>query len=182
MSRLVFLTGGARSGKSSLALRIAEATRRPVTFVATAPAMDGEMAQRIARHRAERPPHWQTVEEGIDLAGALQAAPSGDCVVVDCLALWLYNVLKQGAEDPAIERLAAEAAAVAAARSAAVVVVSNEVGQGIVPVTAIGRRYRDVLGRVNATWARAASSVALVIAGRALPLPTADWLIEETSR
>jgi adenosyl cobinamide kinase/adenosyl cobinamide phosphate guanylyltransferase len=177
-SGLVLLTGGARSGKSSLALRVAEATGRPVVFVATAHAGDGEMEERIARHRAERPAHWDTIEEPRDLAGTLRGAAADACVLVDCLSLWLFNVLEQGASDADAERLAGEAAALAAARPGPVVAVTNEVGQGIVPATPSGRRFRDVLGRVNARWAQAAERVVLVVAGRPLPLPAADWLLE----
>ena len=179
MSRLTFLTGGARSGKSRVALLIAEASGLPVVFVATGRAGDREMECRIARHRAERPPHWRTLEEPLDLAGALRAAPAGTCVVVDCLSLWLHNVLETGACDASAERLAAQAASLAASRPWPVVAVSNEVGLGVVPASAIGRRYRDVLGRVNAGWAHRAERAALVVAGLTLTLKSPDWLTEE---
>src|SRR5262249_62006926 len=126
------------------------------------------MAERIARHREERPAGWTTVEEPRQLAGALAAAPDEACVVVDCLSLWVANVLEREAR--AIEGEAAEAARLAAARSGRTVAVSNEVGMGVVPATAAGRAYRDVLGRVNAIWAAAAADSFLVVAGRALRL------------
>jgi adenosylcobinamide kinase/adenosylcobinamide-phosphate guanylyltransferase len=163
---LTLLLGGARSGKSSLALRRAAATARPVVFVATAEAGDAEMAERIARHRAERDPEWTTVEAPVDLAAALAGAPAGACVIVDCLTLWVANRLEEGEAE--VVRLAYEAAALAAARPAPTIAVSNEVGMGVVPTSALGRRYRDVLGRVNAVWADAATEAALVVAGRPL--------------
>jgi adenosylcobinamide kinase / adenosylcobinamide-phosphate guanylyltransferase len=163
---LTFLLGGARSGKSTLALRRAADTGLPVLFVATAEPRDAEMAERITRHRAERDPAWTTVEAPLDLAGALAAAPDGACVIVDCLTLWVANRLEDGEAE--VVRLATEAAALAAARTAPTIAVSNEVGMGVVPASAIGRRYRDVLGRVNATWAERAGEAALVIAGRPL--------------
>jgi adenosylcobinamide kinase/adenosylcobinamide-phosphate guanylyltransferase len=163
---LTLLLGGARSGKSTLALRRAAASGRAVVFVATAEAGDAEMAERIARHREERDPAWETVEAPLDLAGAL-ARPAGDaCVVVDCLTLWVANRLEEGEAE--VVRLAGEAAAVAAAREGPTIAVSNEVGMGVVPATPVGRRYRDVLGRVNAIWADAAGEAALVVAGRPL--------------
>jgi adenosyl cobinamide kinase/adenosyl cobinamide phosphate guanylyltransferase len=167
---LTFLVGGASSGKSSLALRLAAESGRAVVFVATSESRDEEMAARIERHRAERPPDWSTVEAPLDLAGTLAAAPEEACVVVDCLTLWTSNALEAGWSDEAVERAAGEVAGLAAARSAPTVVVSNEVGLGIVPDTPLGRRYRDVHGRVNAVFAGAAERACLVVAGRALEL------------
>ena len=175
---LIVLLGGARSGKSRLALRLATAWGGPVTFVATAEARDEEMAERIARHRAERPPGWTTVEEPVALDAVLADAADEACVVVDCLALWLSNVLEQGCSPEECERAATAAAATAAARTAPSIVVSNEVGLGIVPATPLGRDYRDLLGRVNQVWVAAADAAALVVAGRALRLDGTDWLYE----
>jgi adenosyl cobinamide kinase/adenosyl cobinamide phosphate guanylyltransferase len=163
---LTLLLGGARSGKSTLALRRAAASGRPVVFVATGQARDAEMAERIARHRAERDPAWRTVETPGDLAGALACAPAQACVIVDCLTLWVANRLEAGEAE--VVRLAGEAARLAAAREGPTIAVSNEVGMGLVPATPVGRLYRDVLGRVNAVWAEAATEAALVVAGRPL--------------
>lgn len=177
---LVVLLGGARSGKSRLALRLAARSDGPVTFVATAEARDDEMAERVARHRAERPASWTTVEEPVALDAALARAPDDACVVVDCLALWLSNLLEQGLGPDECERAAAAAAATAAARAATTIVVSNEVGLGIVPATPLGRGYRDLLGLVNQIWVAEADAAALVVAGRALRLDGTDWLQEVT--
>jgi adenosylcobinamide kinase / adenosylcobinamide-phosphate guanylyltransferase len=171
---LTLLLGGARSGKSTLALRRARASGAPVVFVATAEARDAEMTARIERHRAERDSGWATVEASLDLAGALGGAPAGACVVVDCLSLWVANRLEHGDDEPAVLRLANAAAQRAAHRSGPTIAVTNEVGMGIVPVSALGRRYRDVLGRVNAIWADRADTAALVVAGRTLALERAD--------
>jgi adenosylcobinamide kinase/adenosylcobinamide-phosphate guanylyltransferase len=167
---LVFLLGGARSGKSALAVELAARSGLPVTFVATAEARDEEMTERIARHRAARPDGWTTIEEPVDLGGALARVAADSCLVLDCLSLWLANVLERGRDEQAVERQAEEAAAVVAAREPLSVAVSNEVGLGIVPVSELGRRYRDLLGRVNAIWAEAASEAAFVAAGRLVPL------------
>jgi adenosylcobinamide kinase / adenosylcobinamide-phosphate guanylyltransferase len=167
---LVVLLGGARSGKSARAVELAARRGGPVTFVATAEPGDDEMAARIAAHRAARPTDWATVEEPLDLTGPLAAAGPDATVVLDCLSLWAANAIGRGDADAEIEADAARAAAVAAARPGLTVVVSNEVGLGIVPENALGRRYRDVLGRVNATWVGAADEASLVVAGRSLRL------------
>jgi len=167
---LTFLVGGARSGKSSLAVRLATESGRAVVFVATSEARDDEMAARIESHRAERPPEWSTVEAPLDLAGALAAAPREACVVLDCLTLWTSNALEAGWSDEAVAEAAEAVAGLAATRGAPTVVVSNEVGLGVVPDTPLGRRYRDVHGRVNAIFAGAAERACLVVAGRALEL------------
>jgi adenosyl cobinamide kinase/adenosyl cobinamide phosphate guanylyltransferase len=167
---LVVLLGGARSGKSARAVELAAGRGGPVTFVATGEAGDDEMAARIEAHRASRPASWTTLEEPLDLGSALAAARSDATVVVDCLSLWVANALERGDSDAEVEEQARAAAAAAAGRSGLTVAVSNEVGLGIVPSTALGRRYRDVLGRVNATWVAAADEAALVVAGRSLHL------------
>jgi adenosyl cobinamide kinase/adenosyl cobinamide phosphate guanylyltransferase len=164
---LVVLLGGARSGKSALAQRLAG---EQATLIATAAALDAEMEQRIRRHRAERPGAWTTVEETIELGAALDHAGADTIVVVDCLSLWVANLLEAGWTDGDVEETAHEVARVAAARAGLTVAVSNEVGMGVVPVSALGRRYRDVLGRVNASWAEAADRALLVVAGKAIPL------------
>jgi adenosyl cobinamide kinase/adenosyl cobinamide phosphate guanylyltransferase len=156
---LTLLIGGARSGKSSLALRLAEGE---VVFIAPAEAGDAELAERIDAHRAERPESWQTVEAPIDLAGALRDAPPDACVIVDCLTLWVSNTMD--------EERAREAASLAASRPGRTIAVTNEVGLGIVPANELARSYRDLLGRVNAIWADAADRVLLVVAGRTLEL------------
>jgi len=167
---LSLLLGGARSGKSSLAVRRAQASGLPVVFVATGAAGDAEMADRIARHRAERPAGWTTREAPLELEGAVAQAPAQACLLVDCLSFWVANLLERGDEDAEVEAHAARAASLAAARGAPAIAVSNEVGMGLVPMHPLGRRYRDVLGRVNATWAQAAARADLVVAGRVLPL------------
>jgi adenosylcobinamide kinase / adenosylcobinamide-phosphate guanylyltransferase len=167
---LTVLLGGARSGKSALALRRARASGAPVVFVATAEALDEEMASRIARHRAERDRAWTTVEAPLDPAAPLADAPTGACVVLDCLSLWVANLIQRDvAEEDAVARAAA-AAALAAERPGATIAISNEVGMGVVPEFELGRRYRDALGRVNACWAAQAEEALLVVAGRALAL------------
>ena len=170
---LTFVTGGARSGKSRYALRLAAATGAPVVVIATAEARDDEMRERIEAHRRERPAAWRTVEEPLDLVGALRGLPAGEFAIVDCLSLWVSNLLEDEHDGEEIEQLAGEAAALAAARAGGCVAVSNEVGMGIVPMGALSRSYRDLIGRVNAIWAEAADDAVLAVAGRVLRLERA---------
>jgi adenosyl cobinamide kinase/adenosyl cobinamide phosphate guanylyltransferase len=169
---LVTLLGGARSGKSRLAVELAAATAAPVSFVATGQALDDEMAARIEAHRAARPSGWVTVEEPLELERAVASLPADHVSIVDCLSLWAANVLARGDAEAEIVASAARAASAAAARDALVVAVSNEVGLGIVPVTPLGRTYRDLLGTVNRTFVEASAEAAFVVAGR--PVPLAD--------
>lgn len=156
---LVVYLGGARCGKSRLAVERASAAGAPVVFLATGEAGDDEMAERIARHRGERPVDWQTVEEPLELTRALRDAPAAATVLVDCLSLWVAN---GGGDAAAVE--------IAAARTALTIAVTNEVGLGIVPLNALARNYRDELGRVNAAWVAAADEAYFVVAGKTLRL------------
>ncbi len=163
---LVVLVGGARSGKSQLALEHAQGARAPVVFIATGEPGDEEMAERIERHKAERSAGWKTIEEPVDLVGALESVPDGVTAIVDCLSLWVANLI----DTDGVEERGEAAARIAAARTGLTVAVTNEVGLGIVPDNEVARRYRDVLGRVNAAWAAAADEAYFVVAGRALRL------------
>jgi adenosyl cobinamide kinase/adenosyl cobinamide phosphate guanylyltransferase len=169
---ITLLIGGARSGKSSLAVDIGhrhDAAGIPVSYIATAPAVDDDMAERIERHRAERPASWNTIEEETDLLGALAKVDVG-LVIIDCLTLWTSNLMWRGVADEEIRDLAVAAAEAAAARDDPTVAITNEVGLGIHPETDLGRRYRDVLGRVNQAWAKIADPTLLLVAGQATRL------------
>jgi len=174
---LILLLGGARSGKSALAVELAARHGGPVTFIATGEAGDDEMRARIARHRAERPPGWRTVEAPVRLEAAVAGVADDACLLVDCLSLWVANVMHEDAGLAALPARSRRAAALAARRDGLTIAVSNEVGMGIVPATPLGRAYRDALGRVNAAWASAADTVLLVVAGRALRLARAEDLL-----
>jgi adenosylcobinamide kinase / adenosylcobinamide-phosphate guanylyltransferase len=166
---LTLLLGGARSGKSSLAVEIGRRFDGPVTYVATAPVVDDDMADRIERHRDERPASWRTIEEEVDLDGAIRSVDEG-LVIVDCVTLWTSNLMWREIDDDEIRRRAADAAATCAARSERVVVISNEVGLGVHPEAELGRRYRDLLGWVNQSFAAVADPALLLVAGKAVVL------------
>jgi len=173
MAGLTFVLGGARSGKSTYALEWAAGQGERVLFVATAQAFDEEMAERIRRHRAERPPYWDTLEAPLNTGQAIIDSWTGQsAVVVDCLTLLTANALLSLPEDASQQ--AAEDAMLAQAESllqayrhtqATWLIVSNEVGLGVVPPTYLGRVYRDGLGRANQHIARAADDVRLLVAG-----------------
>ena len=161
--RSLFVLGGARSGKSAYVQRVAEACCAERLYLATATPGDEEMAARIARHRADRGKGWTTREEPLEIARALQAeARPGRVVVVDCLTLWLSNLMLAG-RDPA-PALAGLAEAVGALAGPAVLI-SNEVGMGIVPDHRLGREFRDWQGRANQEIARACDAAILIVAG-----------------
>lgn len=163
--RLILITGGVRSGKSRKALSLAEPYAEKL-FVATATAGDDEMHERIARHRAERGAGWHTVEEPLDLASTMAISP-GAVALVDCITLWISNAMSAEMDvGPALEAFIAAAAR----RKAPVIVVTNEVGWGIVPAFESGRRFRDLAGLANQRLATAADTVWLTISGLELRL------------
>ena len=183
--RLVLILGGARSGKSAFAERLARKSGRSVAFIATATAGDEEMRERIARHRAARPASWHTIEEPLDLAGAAQQAGQlADVLLLDCITLWLNNLYAQTIGQHAheseeeqykaldlldetalqeIEKLLVAARSLKSGQT--LLIVANEVGLGIVPAYPLGRLYRDTLGYVNQRLAQAADRVYLMVAG-----------------
>lgn len=184
MRELILLTGGARSGKTTFALRLAQQRGGRVAYLATAQPGDAEMYQRIQHHQRQRPAHWRTVEEPLAVPAAFRRiAAAADIIILDCVTTWVANLLL--ASLPDIDRITPEqAAAGEAAVMAAVgellsshkstdtclVVITNEVGLGLVPDNPLGRLYRDVLGRANQQLAVAAARVYLLVAGLALEL------------
>jgi len=188
--RLILILGGARSGKSAFAERLAAGSERSVAFIATATAGDDEMRSRIARHRASRPKGWYTLEESLDLASAVRRAGElADVLLLDCVTLWLGNVLLQESvqheKDDEVEfhtagrlfneRVLKECEALLAVVKSlspdkTLIVVTNEVGLGIVPAYPLGRLYRDTLGYINQRLAQAADRVYLMMAGMAVDI------------
>lgn len=184
--RLIYILGGARSGKSTFAEQLASKSGRSVAFIATAIASDDDMRLRIAHHRATRPQSWPTIEEPLNLVNALtQAAQVADVVLLDCITTWLGNWFWQHGngdfdKEPALAtRYSSEALAAIESllttlmtleKHKTLVLISNEVGMGIHPEYAISRVYRDILGRVNQRFAQSADRVYLMVAGLAVDI------------
>lgn len=165
---LTFILGGARSGKTAHALeRARQLSQGRLIMIATAQALDAEMTERIARHQAEREGAWTTIEAPLDLAGAVRGLAPGDVAVIDCLTLWLANQMMAEAQ---IAPAVADLVEALAGSPAALVVISNEVGQGIVPDNALARRFRDEAGWMHQKVAAAADRVEVIWAGLPLPL------------
>jgi adenosylcobinamide kinase / adenosylcobinamide-phosphate guanylyltransferase len=160
--RLTLVLGGARSGKSRHAEALVAEAPAPWLYLATGQASDDEMRARIADHRARRGGAWDTREVPLELTAALQAVPDGSAVLIDCLTLWLSNLMLAG-RDPEAESI--RLAATLARPRGAWFVVSNEVGLGIVPENALARRFRDAAGRLNQRVAEVADAVILTVAG-----------------
>lgn len=167
-SGLIVIGGGVRSGKSRYALDLALAQPGRRVFIATAQAFDDEMRQRIDDHRAERGDAFETIEAPIELADALAQASDASVVLLDCLTLWLSNMILAGREDSAVlgelERI------LSVERDHGLIVVTNEVGMGIVPDTPLGRRFRDLAGRANQALARRADALYAAMLGTILRL------------
>lgn len=173
MSRITLILGGARSGKSSYALKLAEETRKSVTFIATAQAFDDEMSARIQKHKAERPAGWETLELPLHIAPSVSQIKS-DLVILDCITLWVTNLLMQFVNDDLVDEAPFMQASQAETEKllAAIrnteqdwLIVSNEVGLSLVPPYQMGRVYRDALGWVNQRLAQEADKVIFMVAG-----------------
>jgi adenosylcobinamide kinase / adenosylcobinamide-phosphate guanylyltransferase len=173
MANITLILGGARSGKSSYAQSLAEDTGKSVTFLATAQALDEEMSARIQKHRAERRVDWETLEVSLDIASHVQRLKS-DVVILDCMTLLVSNLVMQFVKDDLVEeapfKLAVEKEVeelIAAMRKQEQnwIIISNEVGLGLVPPYPMGRVYRDWLGWANQRLAREADNVILMVAG-----------------
>lgn len=178
MAKIILVTGGARSGKSSYALELAESLAERKLFVATCPDLDSEMTDRVNRHKKEREGRgWVTIESQIDLASVFTTqARDYDVVLVDCITLWVNNILyvheqKSAAiDDSTIAELCAAWLKQASHLDGTVIVVTNEVGLGVVPDNALARKYRDLVGTCNQLIGKRADEVTLVSCGLPLSL------------
>ncbi len=171
MARLILITGGARSGKSSYALGVAEKISKKKIFIATCPHLDSEMSERVRRHTEERKGRgWQTIEEETELANLFpEKVQDADVVLIDCITLWVNNILYKSGEDNiddyAISKLCSLWLEKTAEYSGTVICVTNEVGMGVVPENRLARKYRDLVGTCNQLIGKIADEVALVSCG-----------------
>ena len=166
MGKITFILGGARSGKSAHAIRLAEDLGRRVAFIATCQGLDNEMKRRIAGHKRQRPGGWKTFEEPLRPARILKNINAGfDVIIIDCITLLVSNLLLKGLKEKDIETRIAETLAAFKKTKAAAIIVSNEVGLGIVPKTSLGRDFRDIAGRINQMVAEKSDEVFFMVSG-----------------
>jgi adenosylcobinamide kinase / adenosylcobinamide-phosphate guanylyltransferase len=175
--KVILVGGGARSGKSAHALAVARSLGARRTFVATARRYDDDLSARIDRHVQERGSDFATVEESVDLAARLAALGSTDVALIDCLTLWVSNLLVDGADDAAVEARAEALCRVLAAPPCHVVLVTNEVGMGVHPETPLGRRFRDLAGRAHQQVAAVADEVHFAVMGVVLRLSPSPVMV-----
>jgi len=165
MGTITLILGGARSGKSTYALSLAKKYKK-VAFIATCQGLDKEMRERIRLHQESRPKHWETFEEPRDLTGLLEKINSSfDCILVDCLTLLVSNLVLAGAGQEAVIKNIEDLLFFLGKKKARIILVSNEVGLGLVPVNKLGREFRDIAGKINQIAASRANEVLFMAAG-----------------
>jgi len=163
---MIFITGGCRSGKSRYALHYANQHFSRKLFMATCEALDEEMVRRIENHKKVRGPEWQTIEEPIEIVRKIrECGRGGEVILIDCLTLWLYNLLMKWDNDLKIIDETEKLIETIKQSPASLILVSNEVGMGIVPADALSRRYRDLLGTMNQRIAGALDTVIFMVSG-----------------
>lgn len=175
--QIVYISGGCRSGKSAYAQQLAESLAGCKGYVATCPVIDAEMDERIARHQQEREGRgWQTIEAPVALADAIKSAAGFDVLLVDCLTLWVNNLLYEAQQqdedlsEDAMHDLCGELISACREQGKTVIFVSNELGMGLVPADSLSRRYRDLIGRCNQVMAAAADEAVFMVSGLPLTL------------
>lgn len=168
--RFIFITGGAKSGKTSFALRLGQGFAGQKIYLATAEPFDNEMEEKIKRHRQERGDGWTTIEEPRSIEERIKSLGGDGVVLIDCLTLWVTNLLTEGLSDDEITVRGATLASACSNSAVSIIAVSNEVGLGIVPVAPLARRFRDLSGTINQRMAALASEAYFVAAGMPLKL------------
>lgn len=165
MKKIIFITGAVRSGKSRFAVKLAKKSGQRVVFIATCRPGNEEMDKRISRHRKERPLDWETVEEHIDLASVIKKFRKNQLVIIDCITLWISNLLLSGQKSGFISGIIRQFLAALRETPASVIIVSNEIGWGIVPDNKLSRDFRDLIGAVHQKIAKSGDEIYLMVSG-----------------
>lgn len=175
MGKITLILGGARSGKSQFALKLARQTAGSVVFIATATVSDKEMGKRIKLHRKNRPSHWRTIEEPKKLSFLVKRAPKKtDLIIIDCLTIFISNLLLEGRSDYSIQNEVNSVLSTIRKSGFDSLIVSNEAGMGIVPDNPLARRFRDLAGRINQSIAAASDEAYFIVSGLPLKIKGAD--------
>lgn len=166
MGKIIFILGGARSGKSTYAVKLAKRLDQKIAFIATCLPLDKEMRKRIKIHKKNRPSRWQTFEAGEDIATLLKdVGPKFNTLIIDCLTLFISGLLSIGLDDKVIEERVNKMLEILKSKKCKSIIVSNEVGLGIVPKNRLGRRFRDLAGRINQIVAEKSDEVFFLVSG-----------------
>ena len=170
MKKIIFISGSVRSGKSGFAVSRAKKFKTPVVFIATCRPLDDEMKERVHKHKQNRPKTWKTIEEDMDIAAVIRRLKEKDTAILDCLTLWISNLLLAGLNEKEISRRIKDFIAALKQTPASVVIVSNEVGWGIVPDNRLSRIFRDIIGTLHQRIAAVSDEVHLMVAGIAMKI------------
>lgn len=165
MKQIILITGSVRSGKSDFALKLAKSSKKKVVFLATCIPQDQEMRQRVKKHQQRRPKNWETIEKDINLSSIIDKRGKNEVIIIDCLTLWISNLLLTELEDKQLFKKINEFTNTLKKTSCSVILVSNEVGWGIVPENQLARRFRDIIGTMHQKVSRISSEVYLMIGG-----------------
>jgi adenosylcobinamide kinase / adenosylcobinamide-phosphate guanylyltransferase len=165
MRKIVFVTGPVRSGKSSFAVELAKKTKQKVVFIATCRPLDEEMKARVSKHRETRPKEWETREEELNIASVLKSAGPSKTVIIDCITLWVSNLLMRGFEENKLKEEIIALVSTLRKIKSSVIIVSNEVGWGIVPDNGISRAFRDIIGLAHQEICAASDEAYLMVCG-----------------
>jgi adenosylcobinamide kinase / adenosylcobinamide-phosphate guanylyltransferase len=165
MKKIIFITGAVRSGKSSFSVEIAKKSKKQVIFLATCKPSDGEMKIRVKKHQQNRPSNWQTIEENLDISSVFKNTDSKNIILIDCITLWISNLLLYGLKEKDIFKKVENFITTIKETDSSIIIVSNEVGWGIVPENKLARTFRDIIGITHQKISQASNEVFLMVSG-----------------
>ena len=165
MSKLIFITGPVRSGKSNFAVNLAKKSKKKIIFIATCKPVDTEMKERIKKHKQQRPKEWITIEEEIDLGSVLRNISKDKLIIIDCITLWVSNLFFHNFNEKEILKIVNDLISIIKRKGLSVIIVSNEVGWGIVPNNKIARNFRDIMGIIHQKISESSNEIYLLVSG-----------------